>query len=228
MNFHTRRKETTNENNVVDYAGLNLLKRNFELVAYLSKIIPHNCNVADLGSGTGEIPILLKIIRPDIRITGIDYSYEMLNIALTLQKRSKIRTGISWIHKDIEKLQYENFEYDFIYSIGVFHHLNKNAFFLQKLHKFSERKYGYIIIDLIRPRSKNEEITIISKYNYSNLSSTQKKLFTNSLHASFTIEEINLLCENAGISSRAKRVSQYPIYWQLVYRNKANYKKDLI
>src|SRR5699024_7158902 len=59
-----------------------------------------NPNILDLGSGTGEITIGLTESAKSV--TGVDYSTEMLSIAM--DKAIKQKKSINWIQQDIRQL----------------------------------------------------------------------------------------------------------------------------
>lgn len=57
--------------------------------------------IIDLGCGTGEIALLLA--EAGYKVTGIDYSIDML--ACAEQKSSQAQVPVQWIHQDLRDLQ---------------------------------------------------------------------------------------------------------------------------
>ena len=70
--------------------------------------------ILDIGTGSGCIPISLKLALPSCSITGLDISDAALNVAS--QNASKLNTEISWLQEDILNTAYLPNNYDIIVS----------------------------------------------------------------------------------------------------------------
>ena len=57
------------------------------LTGKLIKKLPENASVLDVCCGTGDIALMLAAKRPDLRITGLDFSPEMLSEAKRRRRR---------------------------------------------------------------------------------------------------------------------------------------------
>ena len=82
-------------------------------------------NILDIATGTGDLAFALSKL-PATKITGIDLSVEMLNVA---RKKAKIRKSeIEWMEGDSENLPYENEQFDFVtvaFGVRNFENLEK-------------------------------------------------------------------------------------------------------
>ena len=67
--------------------------------------------ILDVATGTGDLAFALSKI-PNTKITGIDLSVEMLNIAK--KKAAKRNSDIKWFEGDSEKLPFENNQFEFV------------------------------------------------------------------------------------------------------------------
>jgi len=89
-------------------------------------------NILDIATGTGDLAFALSKL-PATKITGIDLSVEMLNVA---RKKAKIRKSeIIWMEGDSENLPYENEQFDFVtvaFGVRNFENLNKG---LEEIHR---------------------------------------------------------------------------------------------
>ena len=72
-----------------------------DLVLRMIRDIPLSAHVIDLGTGSGCIPISLKLNRPDLKISGLDISAKALEVA----KRNAIEleADVEWIHGAIKE-----------------------------------------------------------------------------------------------------------------------------
>jgi len=71
------------------------------IVEKLVKELAQNSRVLDLGTGSGNLAISLKYHRPDLRVTGSDYSPEALEVAKINQIRLIPDHKIDWLVSDI-------------------------------------------------------------------------------------------------------------------------------
>jgi ubiquinone/menaquinone biosynthesis C-methylase UbiE len=78
--------------------------------------------ILDFGTGTSEIPILLKKKTPAVQVTGIDIDPRVLEIAK--KKIVKQRLDIRILEYDGNTLPFPNNYFDKVVSCLVFHHLS--------------------------------------------------------------------------------------------------------
>lgn len=87
--------------------------------SFLLGLIPPVIDRAlDLGCGTGTFTRALALRAS--RVTGVDFSAEMLRLAA---QRSAQLPNIEWVHADAESFRLEPDTYDAIVSIKTLHHL---------------------------------------------------------------------------------------------------------
>jgi release factor glutamine methyltransferase len=70
--------------------------------------------ILDIGTGSGCIPISLKLALPNCMITGLDISDTALNVAT--QNAKTLNTEINWLEEDILNAAYLPNHYDIIVS----------------------------------------------------------------------------------------------------------------
>jgi ubiquinone/menaquinone biosynthesis C-methylase UbiE len=100
--------------------------------------------VLDIGCGKGYLLYEMKLLIPNLNITGIDPSnYAIINAKEEIKH-------VVYKHKAEERLPYKDKEFDLVISLGVFHNLG-----LTKLRKaLSEMqrvgKHGYLMLESYR------------------------------------------------------------------------------
>ena len=87
-----------------------------ELVEHVTKLVKKyydgKCNIIDLGTGSGCISLSLKNNLPNSTITGVDISYDALDVANF--NKNKLGIDVNFIHSDM--LDSINDKYDVIVS----------------------------------------------------------------------------------------------------------------
>ena len=73
------------------------------LVNAISETAPPHTNLLDVCCGTGDIALLTAAQRPDIHITGVDFSPAMLEQA---QRKSRQYTNVTWKEADALQLPF--------------------------------------------------------------------------------------------------------------------------
>jgi len=76
----------------------------------------------DAGCGTGEMTVAVALQFPQAKIVGLDLSAESLRQARTLAQRLGA-SNISFIQNDLMSESFEEEPFDYIFCIGVLHHL---------------------------------------------------------------------------------------------------------
>lgn len=111
------------------YNHRDLNKFNNELEKFVS-LLPNNAHILDAGCGAG-IPTAKFLVQHGIRVTGIDLSETMLNLA-----RDNVPKA-SFIKMDMNNLQFDENTFDGIVSVYSLFHIPKKHHFsiFQKFFK---------------------------------------------------------------------------------------------
>lgn len=144
--------------------------------------------IVDLGCGPGDIPVRLARALPDCRITGVDASRPMIDLA-----ESAIRqAGLS----DRVTLRCERFQdfagvhqADGAVSNSLLHHLPNPLQFWHKLRMVVKPGSPVLVMDLLRPESPEAAQAIVDQYA-AGAPDILRRDFYNSLLAAFTEDEI--------------------------------------
>jgi ubiquinone/menaquinone biosynthesis C-methylase UbiE len=162
----------------------------------LSKLGDFNQGQAvDLGCGLGDLVIEIAKRYPELKIIGIDISKEAI-----IEASSKIKEhnliNVNFKIEDIHRLSFEDNSIDLVLSHGVIHHL-RNAFeALAEIFRIMKPGALAYLTDLRRD-APNEIIKEVKR----NLPANQAKGFINSIHASYTPDEIEEMLEDLGIKN---------------------------
>lgn len=91
-------------------------------IKILLENIPKNAKVLDIGCGWNHISAVIKSVRPDVTIIGIDL--RKVSIWEIIEKKYGCKSFVD----DAENLRFKNNEFDIIFSFGVMEHTNNKKF----------------------------------------------------------------------------------------------------
>lgn len=144
----------------------------------------------DVGTGPAQIPILLAQRCPDIHITAIDLSEEMLKIAKCHVADAGLTHRITLELVDAKTLPYADNTFDGLISNSIVHHIHDAMKALQEMGRVTRPKGPVLIRDLIRPETPADAQAFVDKYAAED-TPHQQKLYYDSFLAAFTIAEVN-------------------------------------
>ena len=153
----------------------------------------------DLGTGPAQIPIFLAQRCPEIRITGIDLSVNML----TLGERHVAEAGLAYRIAlecvDAKDLPYSDQSFDGVISNSIIHHLPDPMAAFREIRRVI-RPGGLILIrDLMRPDTPEAAQALVDRYAADD-TPYQKKLFYDSFLAALTIPETEAMLAQTSLT----------------------------
>jgi len=161
--------------------------------AFVDRVIALGANAGhflDVGTGPAQIPILLAQHCPDIRITAIDLSTEMLKIAKRHVSEADLIDRITIEHVDAKALPYADNSFDGLISNSILHHVHDALRALQEMGRVVDPDGIVLIRDLIRPKTPADAQAFVDLYAAQD-TPYQQKLYYDSLLAAFTVAEVN-------------------------------------
>ena len=144
-------------------------------------------HVVDLGCGPGDIAIRLACASPNLRITGVDASGPMIDLA----EKAVAEKGLA----DRIQFRRERFQTcvvdpaDAVISNSLLHHVPNPLQFWYTAKKLAMPGARVLVMDLLRPGSFDEAQAIVDRYA-SEEPATLRRDFLNSLLAAFTEDEV--------------------------------------
>lgn len=182
----------------VEYDAMDFTEVNTAFADHAIQLGAPIANVLDAGTGTARIPLLICQRCPQWQIIGIDLAQSMLEIGLKNVKEAGLEQQIRLELVDAKQLPYSNGQFDMVISNSLIHHLPNPLPFLKDLKRVLKPSGAILIRDLIRPPSEAIMNTIVESIGVE-YDQHQKMLFRDSLHAAFTLDEVNQLISDAGL-----------------------------
>lgn len=144
----------------------------------------------DVGTGPAQIPILLAQRCPDIHLTAIDLSEEMLKIAKRHVAAAELAERITLEHVDAKTLPYPDNTFDGLISNSIVHHIHDSLRALKEISRVVKPGGLVLIRDLVRPETPEAAQVFVDKYAAED-TPYQQQLYYDSFLAAFTIAEVN-------------------------------------
>ncbi|MDI6804475.1 MAG: class I SAM-dependent methyltransferase [Bacteroidota bacterium] len=182
----------------IEYDAMDFTEVNTSFAERAVEILPDEGLVLDLGTGSARIPILILQRNRKLKIIAVDLSENMLKVGKMNVDTYNFSASVELIIVDAKKLPYPDNHFDAVISNSLLHHIPDPLPVLKEINRVSKSKAGILIRDLIRPESFSIVEALVQQYA-GDCDEHQKKLFRDSLIASFTIDEVKILVEQSGI-----------------------------
>jgi ubiquinone/menaquinone biosynthesis C-methylase UbiE len=163
-------------------------------------------NVIDIGCGPCDVMLRLVCARPDMRVTAIDGSAAMIELASQAVRAACHEDRIVAMQGYIPGLALPERSFDAILSKDLLHHLPDPMVLWSEAQRLGRKGAAVYVMDLIRPATQQDAHNIVetvAPHEHPIL----KKDFYNSLCAAFTIEEAEGQVRQAGLSLDVSRIS---------------------
>lgn len=185
------------EEEATAYASMDHRGPNTAFVARLQELGVSG-HMLDIGTGPGQIPLMLCERDASVRITAIDLSEAMLRQARALGEASPHASRLVFETGDAKALAYADASFDAVFSNTILHHIPDPRPFLREVRRVVRPGGALLIRDLFRPDTEERADELVALHAAA-ASPAQQRLFRDSLCAAFTPEELRELADRAGL-----------------------------
>ncbi|HEY9651538.1 MAG TPA: class I SAM-dependent methyltransferase [Coleofasciculaceae cyanobacterium] len=182
----------------IEYDTMDFTDVNTDFSDRAIELGPPSGLILDAGTGTARIPILMCQRRPQWQIIGIDLAQSMLDVGQTNIQQAGLQHQITLELVDAKQMPYPDAQFDMVVSNSIIHHLPDPLPFFQELKRVLKPNGAILLRDLLRPASKEIVDEIVERVA-GECNNHQKELFRDSLHAAFTLDEVNELMQKASL-----------------------------
>lgn len=172
------------------YASADFGASNQAFVEFVRELIPATAaNILDLGCGPGDVMIRLARTCPSLKITAVDGSPAMIQLAQTAIDECGLSTTISTLQGYVPGLPLAVGHFDAVLSKDFLHHLPDPMALWHEVRRLIKPGGFICVMDLRRPNSRQAAQKIVDVVT-ADEPEVLKIDFYNSLLAAFTPEEI--------------------------------------
>jgi ubiquinone/menaquinone biosynthesis C-methylase UbiE len=153
---------------------------------------PEDAAAVDLGTGPGDIPLLVADVMPGWRTTAVDASEAMIKIA-----RAKT-DGIEFVIADAKHTGLPDHASGVVFSNSILHHINDTGELWSEVKRLARRGALVFFRDLARPESEDAARRIVDTYA-GDESEVLREEYYRSLLSAYTPTEILEQLASAGL-----------------------------
>lgn len=170
----------------------------------------------DLGTGTARIPIALCRKDLSARMVAVDLAPSMLAVARRNVDEAGLGGRITLELADAKTLEAEYGGFEAVLSNSIVHHIPEPESVFATMVRLVSPGGTLFVRDLTRPSSRAELDRLVHKYAGGE-SDHARVLFSESLHASLTVEEVRAMLAPLGVPSDAVAMTS-DRHWTLAWR----------
>jgi ubiquinone/menaquinone biosynthesis C-methylase UbiE len=161
-------------------------------------------NILDLGAGTAQIPISLARRIPNVHITAVDAAASMLALAELNIATAQLASSISIVQADAKQLPFDSRAFHVVMSNSILHHIPEPKGVIAEANRVTAPAGLHFHRDLARPGDEATLLRLVELYAAA-ATPYQRRLFTESLHAALTAEEMAELVTHFGFDQKSVR-----------------------
>ena len=180
-----------------DYDAMDNSGPNRAFVERLVSLGVHG-RVLDIGTGPGQIPLLLVERLSVVHVVGVDLSSHMLRLAQARRARSAHAARLEFRLGDAKELPFETHSFDSVASNTILHHVPDPRHFLAEAWRVLRPGGTFLIRDLFRPPTEERAVELVRTHAAGG-SAAQQALLLASLHAALEPEELRTMAREAGL-----------------------------
>ena len=191
----------------IDYDTMNFTAVNTAFAQAAVELGPPSGTILDAGTGTARIPIIICQQTPQWQIIGTDLAANMLFIGAKNVEQAGLQSRITLDLVDSKQLPYPDEQFEMVISNSLIHHLPDPLPFFQEIKRVLKPNGAILIRDLIRPADEATMHTMVESIG-TEYNEHQKMLFRDSLHAAFTLDEVNESVQRVGLDVEVYQSSE--------------------
>jgi len=154
--------------------------------------------VLDVGTGPAHVPIELVERAPGTRCVAIDAAGHMLRTGAAHVERSGTGDRVRLVLTDAKKLPLGDASIDAVLSNSIVHHIPDPVPCFAEIARVLKPGGALMLRDLHRPEDVDELDHLVDTYA-ADCDGRQRGLFRDSLHAAFTVGEVEEMLSRAGL-----------------------------
>ena len=156
----------------------------------------------DIGTGPADIPLLVVDRWSDARVVAVDLAPAMLALAAQRRDASPHAARLELVLGDARSLPLDDRSFDAVFSNTILHHLEDPVPFLREGGRLLRPGGALLIRDLYRPDSESRVQELVALHAAA-MSPLGRELFTASLRAALTPDELRAAADAAGLADAA-------------------------
>ena len=194
--------EDAHDYDTMDHSGVNRV-----FVSDLLKFAPRLQNpVLDVGTGTAQIPIELCRQHSTVEVLAVDAASSMIALANHNIANAGLQTRIRAELVNARGLPFLDQHFPTVISNSIIHHIPEPMTVFREMIRVGKRGGTIFVRDLFRPDDEATLTHLVQTYA-GDANEHQRMLFTDSLHAALTVNEVRDLVIQLGYAPETVRAT---------------------
>jgi len=157
-------------------------------------------SMLDIGTGPGQIPLLVCERVAGANVVGIDLAQSMLKHAERHRAASPYADRVRFQLADAKGLDFPDDHFDAVFSNTILHHIPDPTPFLAEAGRVLKPGGVLLIRDLFRPETPERALELVA-HHAAGENAYNQELFRASLCAALTPEELREVADAAGLEA---------------------------
>jgi ubiquinone/menaquinone biosynthesis C-methylase UbiE len=154
--------------------------------------------VIDLGCGPADVTMRFVRAYPEVTVVGVDGSEAMLGFGRQHIRDAGLQSRIELENRYLPDARLETKSFDAVISNSLLHHLADPLVLWRTTARCAKPGAPVLVVDLIRPATHEAAVRLVSEHAKDAPAILQHD-FTASLHAAYTVAEIERQIQQAGL-----------------------------
>ena len=168
--------------------------------------LPHHLRALDLGCGPGDILLRLAAAHPGWELLGIDGSAAMLDEGMDRVCAAGRESQVTLVQARLPDPALPDGQAELVISNSLLHHLPDPAVLWSELRRLGAPGAAVLVVDLRRPADAAEVDALVERWAALE-PEILKRDFQASLHAAFTLAEVEAQLAAAGLALRCAELT---------------------
>ena len=184
------------------YAAADWSESHGKIPGYFRERFPHftRGRVIDLGCGTADVTVRFARAFPDITMVGVDGSAAMLALGRRHVRQAGLDSCITLENRYLPDAALETRSFDAVICNSLLHHFADPVTLWRTAALCSKPGAPVLLIDLLRPADHDVAVRLV-KEHAKDAPPVLERDFIASLHAAYTIDEVQQQLRAAGLPS---------------------------
>lgn len=177
---------------------------------YVDHLLAHDPvelgTVLDIGCGPGDVMLRLATACPGVRITAVDGSNAMIELACKAVRSAGLEQRITLLQGYVPGLPLDERSFDAVLSKDLLHHLPDPMVLWNEARRLGRAGAAIYVMDLMRPESPQAARNVVETVARDELPILKADFYA-SLCAAFTLEETEAQVKQSGLPLEVAQVS---------------------
>jgi len=181
-------------------------------------LVPAGTPVLDVGTGTGRLAIELAGARPDLHVTGVDISEDMLGIARQNAARGGLRDNLEFRQAPAAALPFPDGHFALVTSNASLHLWADPVKVLDEIARITSPGGYCLVRDNLRLGALCPFLSLVGRAM--RMSKAQRRLWLEAIRASYTPAEVKVILRKSALNDARVSIAPDLLYLDVAWQKR--------